>query len=822
MSFKSEASKVKANIAAGNYKEKTDVFAGFFDELTYGIKKQDEAKRQEDLEKRREKRITDREILKEQKKADALEKEQNRLANFYFKSNPNVQPTTANRSKLVGVIKSGNYDNLADLESYMSSRTTYVPGVSPAQDVAPGEVPFDMLDKVGENVQTQAIIDNEKSDGSIEFTGKKPADISEFFSGIKTDKDLNAKISQINAMPNGALKDRYLKELNTIKAEGRFEDKSKDDPFRNTDGSFKTSAEIQIIGRNSKDPEIKKRALALTSTSVDPTTMSRDVLVSKIALMKSEQATEEALRPFTIALEAKNALKDADGATTTDYTTMSAVNLNSVIKDMERENSLNPLAPPHSTEEISRLKSILEGKEDYTEEDADPLPYMVNTITSGNIADFTANVEADLGKLNTIADEDLNEQQLLQKITLLKRQEIIKKTSESFKKKTENNDLKLTDQIGFVTVKSLDDDGNEIPDSNVELYLTMTEDGRFYDTETGKYYKPNEIVSVSPSQQEIKDSVSAANQLNKTFTQPLLDLRTSSTTVIETALALDKFVQENPQILTTIGGAGSELVIKIGKEIESLVDLLSGQDLSTREFETRYNEELQNIANRAVGEFEAGTPVADNAAAFSQWTALNYRHAFAFAKLALDSSGQALSNYDFKNALTINNVGSTYETYTGNLRTQTGLVVSTANKKYDEKLTNNPQHLLAMKLRPYKEVFENTNLDVGIEEYLVQKNPTASLWLNTEAQARNIVNSANAAAEETGEGLNSFFNNQKSMSQSQAVYNDILSFTDATKRENFFKSFYELRAKRIFGTNYTQEELSQIKTMFEAKFGGAN
>jgi hypothetical protein len=537
MSFKSEASKVKANIAAGNYKEKTDVFAGFFDELTYGIKKQDEAKRQEDLEKKRESRINAREILKEQKKADEIEKEQNRLANFYFKSNPNVQPTTANRSKLVGVIKSGNYNTLADLESYMSSRTTYIPGVSPAQDVAPGEVPFDMLDTVGENAQTQDIINNKPSDGSIEFTGKKPADISEFFKGIKTEQDLNAKISQINAMPNGALKDQYLAELSNIKNEGRFEDKSGDDIFRNSDGSFKTSAEIQIIGRDSKDPEIKKRALALTSTSIDPALMSRDDLVSKIALMKSEQASEEALRPFTIALEAKNALSDSDGATETNYTTMSAVNLNSVIKDMERENSLNALEPPHSTAEIDRLKSILEGKEDYTEVDADPLPYMVNTITTGNIADFTANVETELGKLNAIADEDLNEEQLLQKITLLNRQAIINKTSESFKKKTENNDLNLTDQIGFVTVKSLDDDGNEIPDSNVELYLTMTDDGRFYDTETGKYYSTDEIVSQSPTQEEFKNSISAANQLNKTFTQPLLDLRTSSTTVIETALA---------------------------------------------------------------------------------------------------------------------------------------------------------------------------------------------------------------------------------------------------------------------------------------------
>ena len=54
------------------------------------------------------------------------------------------------------------------------------------------------------------------------------------------------------------------------------------------------------------------------------------------------------------------------------------------------------------------------------------------------------------------------------------------------------------------------------------------------------------------------------------------------------------------------------------------------------------------------------------------------------------------------------------------------------------------------------------------------------------------------------------------------IYNDILSFTDATQRESFFKSFYELRAKIMFGTNYTPEQLSQTKTMFDVKFGGAN
>ena len=822
MSFKSEAANVRSGIASGKYKKKIDPFQGFFDQVSKGIVRADEAKRQEDIETRREKRAEARRIAEKAAAEDKLDKERVRLANFYLQSNINVQPTTENRSKLIGVIKSGGFNNLADLEAYMETRSTYNPGTLPAQDVAPGEVPFDMLDTAGENAQTQEIINNKPSDGSIEFTGKKPADISEFFSGIKTEQDLNAKISQINAMPNGALKDRYLAELSNIKDEGRFEDKSENDPFRNPNGSFKSSAEIQIIGRNSKDPEIKKRALALTSTSVDPATMSRENLVSKIAIMKSEQATEEALAPFKIALEEKNALRDKDGATTTDYTTMSDDDLNAVIKDMERENSLNALAPPHSKEEIDRLKSILKSKQDFNEVDAEPLPYMVNTITSGNIADFTANVEADLSKLNAIADEDLNEEQLLQKITLLNRQAIINKTSESFKKKTENNDLNLTDQIGFVTVKSLDDDGNEIPDSNVELYLTMTDDGRFYDTETGKYYSTDEIVSQSPTQEEIKDSVNAANQLNKTFTQPLLDLRTSSTTVIETALALDKFVQENPQILTTIGGAGSELVIKIGEEIKSLVDLLSSQDLSTREFETRYNEELENIANKAVGEFESGTPVADNAAAFSQWTALNYRHAFAFAKLALDSSGQALSNYDFKNALTINNVGSTYQTYTKNIRKQTGLVVSTANKKYNEKLKNNPQHLLAMKYRPYKEVFEETNLDLGIDEYLLQNNPVASSWLASEPVSSIGGGSASSSVAEQGSGINTYMNDPALMSVSQETYEGIMELTNPEQKNRYFKKYYENRAEAIFGTNYTPEQLSQIKTMFDAKFGGAN
>jgi hypothetical protein len=168
MSFKSEASKVKANIAAGNYKEKTDVFAGFFDELTYGLKKQDEAKRQEDLEKKRETRANDREILRQQKEQDKLEQSQNRLANLYF-TTTGQDSTAQNKAKVLSVIKDGGITNIANLNTLMSKTSQYVEGTAPSMEVAPGEVPFDMLSPTDANTQTDEILKQEKSSGTIEF-----------------------------------------------------------------------------------------------------------------------------------------------------------------------------------------------------------------------------------------------------------------------------------------------------------------------------------------------------------------------------------------------------------------------------------------------------------------------------------------------------------------------------------------------------------------------------------------------------------------------------------------------------------------------------
>ena len=168
MGFKSEAANVKSKIASGSYKEKTDKFAGFFDELTYGIKKQDEAKRLEDKEKRQEARLEKRQIKKDQDEADKIEKSQNSLANLYFTTS-GQDSTAQNKAKVLGVIKDGGITNIANLNTLMNKTSQYVDGTVPSMKVAPGEVPFNMLSPNDATTQTNEILKQEKSKGTIEF-----------------------------------------------------------------------------------------------------------------------------------------------------------------------------------------------------------------------------------------------------------------------------------------------------------------------------------------------------------------------------------------------------------------------------------------------------------------------------------------------------------------------------------------------------------------------------------------------------------------------------------------------------------------------------
>ena len=176
MSFKTEAARVRAGIASGGYKKKTNPFQGFVDELAYGLKKQDEEKRQEERVKRQEARVAARATKAKQDAEDKREREREQLANFYFTST-GQDASPQNKSAIMSVIRGGNFTDFSDLEAHMKQYSTYSKGTVPSMEVAPGEVPFDMLPESDVDTQTQEILKQEKGAGTIEFGGSRGKDV---------------------------------------------------------------------------------------------------------------------------------------------------------------------------------------------------------------------------------------------------------------------------------------------------------------------------------------------------------------------------------------------------------------------------------------------------------------------------------------------------------------------------------------------------------------------------------------------------------------------------------------------------------------------
>lgn len=329
MSFRSELKSVKSKLASGGFKQAADnPLIGFADQIAYGITKRDEEKRQEERIKRQEARVEARRVRAAQVAEEKKAREREKLANLYLTANAQSK-TPENKAAVMSLITDGGITNLSDLETMMSSYTTYTEG-TPKADI---DTQMSQAMEGVSTFQTGNAIDdsqlnsmekdasNLSSDGTISFTGKKPADISEFFSGIEDKEDWDAKGSEISAMPEGVDKARYMSAWQTIGKEKRFEAKVSDDPFKDPDGNFLSQSEIEVIARDSDDPEIQARGKRLTTDALDPVTMQREDLVAKIAIMEASNAkadesspvfTEEDMAPFKTALESKNSLKTED------------------------------------------------------------------------------------------------------------------------------------------------------------------------------------------------------------------------------------------------------------------------------------------------------------------------------------------------------------------------------------------------------------------------------------------------------------------------------------------------------------------------------
>lgn len=180
MSFKSEADNVRASIASGSYKKKKDPFEGFFNELASGIRKRDEEKRQEERVKRQEARAEARRVKEKQDAEDKLELERESLANFYLNSNQK-SPTAENRAAVMNIIKGGKFTSFSDLDEHMKTYTTYNAG-TPQADIDAQMEQVGLLQEGDGPFQAKTDeVNSLSSDGTIEFTGKKPDlyDVSE-------------------------------------------------------------------------------------------------------------------------------------------------------------------------------------------------------------------------------------------------------------------------------------------------------------------------------------------------------------------------------------------------------------------------------------------------------------------------------------------------------------------------------------------------------------------------------------------------------------------------------------------------------------------
>jgi len=141
MSFRTEANKVKAGIARGDFKKKRDYWASFVDPLVSQMQKQDAIKIQEDLDKRREVRAEARELRKLQTAQDAQDKKDEALVNAFMLTQ-GARGEVA-RSQVSSLVKSG-FNDMAKLTEYFEKNARYViggpEGPNVPSDVAIGDL----------------------------------------------------------------------------------------------------------------------------------------------------------------------------------------------------------------------------------------------------------------------------------------------------------------------------------------------------------------------------------------------------------------------------------------------------------------------------------------------------------------------------------------------------------------------------------------------------------------------------------------------------------------------------------------------------------
>jgi hypothetical protein len=145
-----------------------------------------------------------------------------------------------------------------------------------------------------------------------------------------------------------------------------------------------------------------------------------------------------------------------------------------------------------------------------------------------------------------------------------------------------------------------------------------------------------------------------------TRVEPLQEARTALLDTMSSAERLDELARRSPGILTTVGNTGARLVTRLQNEFKALNDLVKN-GATDEEIEAQ----IQSFASDNAGLLEEIGLTSRDASLFN---AEVLRFAFNYARTGLGQEGVGLSNQDFQNALNIVSSGSSYETFSQNLR----------------------------------------------------------------------------------------------------------------------------------------------------------
>ena len=218
----------------------------------------------------------------------------------------------------------------------------------------------------------------------------------------------------------------------------------------------------------------------------------------------------------------------------------------------------------------------------------------------------------------------------------------------------------------FVTsYKYTDEFGTE----SVFIGTTAPSDKGWYDLDNRRIIPANSIVS-NRSMKMLGEQASLYTQANDTAFVPIKKGRNSTATMLESARRLEQFVNPamggNPAILTTVGGDVTRLIERLSNEYDALNELVL-QGKSTEEVYAYIDNQMSGLS--------------ETASLASQFQAELLKFAYTFASSALEQRGTGLSNTDFKQALNIVSTGSTYSTFSNNLRSQAIQRISTVDNE---------------------------------------------------------------------------------------------------------------------------------------------